>query len=362
MTSNQQEWVAGFVKWGGTSQYQYKNHNYSKCGQAKFTTMCGNNYFVNTPLGGGTMKYSVCDRQLGEETCVGVGGCPSNGCCLDYTVCPNIGQIQSQVQWSAWNNGKSGANLTTSDSVGYAVKTPEIACLYPLATFQDLQSVLQFKSSFPTNPSDPKDAYTYQILPQFCLTQTTECPENPATGVKMKNCSRFVSTNLNDPCKGYLASLVDLDSKDSGSRADQALLQYCSVYNTPDCDCINRFVNPAYQVMSVGQNVQNDACWWKPCQDVPDAPTTYLVPKALPTCQVDNVQICNNVNIVVGGNSSGLTFNPTSYTSCTLTENPYVGPGGGGTETSSSNFWSYWWILLIAVIVIVIVIILLIVL
>lgn len=354
---SKQEWVAGFVNWTGTTPFQYRNHNYSQCGSSDYENMCGNNYYVNTPLGGGTSQYSVCDRQLNIETCLGTGGCPANGCCLNYEVCPNIGQIQAQPQWSQWGNAKNGMNQTKSSSKDYTNTTPQIACLYPLSTFQTLENVLEFKNKFGTNPNDPKDAYTYQILPLFCLTQTTECPENPATGFKMSHCSRFVSDNSNDPCKGYLASLVDLDHKNGTTLADQAFTSYCTAFNTPDCDCINRFTNPAYQIMSVGQNVQNDSCWWAPCKDSVNNGSTYLVPSSLPPCNADNVLVCNNVNVVVGGNSSGLTFNPQLYTTCTLTDNPYVGPGGNPSSSSTSSLW---WIFLIAIIIIIIVILLLI--
>ena len=339
-------WVGGTKSMGtDPSPYQYKNHNYSKCGGSEIELMCGNNYYVNSQSMGQN-QYSINDKQLSTEVCMGFGGCPATGCGLNYSLCPNIGGIQAQVQWASSGNGTNGTNLSGTKST--------VACLYPLATFNDLQTVLDFKNEF---GDDPNGAYNQQILPQFCSTQTTVgCPTNPGTGQPMATCSRFVSSETNNPCGDWLRNTAQQDLNDGTNNADNALLNYCKYYNSPDCLCINRFQSSIYQVMSYGQTADADACWWIPCKDSPDAPTVYLVPRSLPPCTANTVQVCNNVAFAVGGNSSGLTFQPSAYTTCDLTPTT----NNGGDTTNTTNFANNWWILLIAIIAIIIVILLLI--
>jgi hypothetical protein len=339
-------WVAGTINIGSNpSPYKYKNHNYTQCGGSSNELMCGNNYYVNSPLISNQNQYGVNDKQTSKETCLGIGGCPVNGCGLDYSVCPNIGGIQSQVQWSSTGNGTNGKNLQGTKST--------VACLYPLATFNDLQAVLDYKNEFGEN-----DAYNQQILPQFCSTQTTiGCPLNPGTGLPMQACSQFVSKQTNNPCGDWLRNTAATDKINGTVNADNAIINYCKYYNSPDCLCINRFYSPIYQVMSYGQTGTTDSCWWLPCEDTPDNPTTYLVPSTLPPCVAGNVQICNNVNIAVGGSSTGLTFNPNLYTNCTLT--PTNNTNGGTTNNTTNTFSGVsLWVIIVAVIAIIIIIVL----
>lgn len=346
-------WVVGTINTGSSpSPYQYKNHNLTQCGASSNELMCGNNYYVNSLLYDSKLNYSVNDKQISTGECASFGGCPATGCGLDYSVCPNIGGIQAQVQWASQGNGSGGQNLKGTNST--------VACLYPLATFNDLQTVLEFRDTFGSNPQNQKDPYNYQILPQFCSTQTTiGCPTDPATNQPMTACSQYVSSDKTNPCPDWLTSIAAADLVNGTNNADQALNEYCRFYNTADCLCINRFDSPVYQIMSVGQTADVDSCWWLPCEDTPDDPSTYLVTRSLPPCIEQNVQICENVDIAVGGDSSGLSFNPQNYTDCNLTDNN----NGGNTNNNTNSFESFfssWWFLLIAVIIIIIVILLLI--
>jgi len=349
MSTTSVKWVAGLVDVGSAiSNYRYKNHNYSRCGESYSQLMCGNNYYVNSTFLGQN-EYSVNDKQTNIEACAPLGRakCPADGCGLDYSKCRNIGGVQAQVQWASVGNGDGGQNTLGTDST--------LACLYPLATFNDLETVLDFEDAFGSEPSNMKDPYTRQILPYFCLTQTTVgCPKNPATGVRMTACSRFVSEEPNNPCPAWLTNIAQQDK----STADIALSAYCKAYNTPDCLCINRFVSPVYQAMSTGQTATTDSCWWTPCQDTFGSPSAYLVNSEIQPCSTDTVQICNNVAIAVGGNSTGLTFNPQFYTTCDLT--PTNNSNQSNTTTNSGGLWSFWWIFLIMIVLIVIVVLILI--
>lgn len=338
-------WVRGRVATNkDVSNYKYRNHS-SGCGDCLETPMTGNNYYCNSSLEK-NLKYSVNDKLIAKDDYCGLfcNGCPGTGCGLNFEVCPNIGGIQSQVQWdniSQVGNTTEGGNST-------------VACLYPLASFNDLQTVLEYQNQF-----GETDDYMKVILPQFCGTQTSiGCPEDPGTGQAMRYCSRFVSKQDNNPCPDWLSDTAAADLVNGTSNADQALLNYCRNYNSPDCLCINRFNSPVYQIMSLGQSADTDACWWLPCKDSADAPSRFLVPRSLPACLTDNIQVCNDVNIAVGGSSSNLSFNPQLYTDCDMTNE--TNNGGDTNNTTNEGGFSYWWIILIVIILIVIVVLLLI--
>lgn len=356
------DWVRGEVNTGSSSTYNYTQHscNAGSCGEGSNVPLGGPTYYVNTTnsIANQPQQYVTQDSSAPHGSCLAQDDIRLQSC-VDPAACPNIGGIQSQVQWS--NNLYSHQTVTSSEDY----RNSKVACLYPLATFNELEYVQQFANSFPSQVADINSDYNQLILPNFCLSQTNSCPINPGTDQPMTACSRFVSTDADDPCPAWLARFpVASDSNNPSAVSSDGLKgSYCRANNTADCDCINRINNPVYQVMKVGNNIQNDTCWWAPCQDSVTDPAAYLVPSNLPPCDSTGIQQCNNVNIVIGGNSSNLTFDPTQYTDCQVGYNQGTPPnnGGGGGSTTTSSIWSQWWWLIILVTIVIAIIVMLIV-
>ncbi len=328
-------WVSGITAQAGESQYSYQSHCCGRCGAGQ-TQLCGPTYYLasSNPKNAPKIPYSLIDKTLSEGVCT-TSENPGHGSCVNYKLCPIIGNICPQVQYEPNN-------------------VDNLSCLYPLSTFTELSYVKDFINKFPDQETDPNSDYNQLVLPFFCQTPTTSCPEDPTTGLPMSACSRFVTTDASDPCRTLLGTVSDQE----GNAAKSA---YCAVNNTPDCLCINRFDNPIYQAMSLGESFQSDSCWWKACQDSPTDPSTYLVlSDDPPPCSAQDIQDCQSVGIVLGGNSQNLTVNENDYTDCTVNSNGSPdGPTNGGGNTLWDNWW--WLILLVtgAIIVIVILIIIL---
>lgn len=342
-------WVRGDVTQTGKSfdasgaPLVYFNHCCGLCGGNDTPGLCGQTYYVNTTNGvnpNHSKPYSKRDIILHYQMCV-TSTSLQKGSCPDYKLCPIIGGIAPQVQWSP-------ASQSTTDN------PKSVACLYPLSTFTELSYVQQFINAFPGQEKDSKSDYNQLILPSFCLTPTRACPTDPITLLPMPYCSRFVTTDTKDPCYGYLGR-VDPDD------ADLTMAKYCAIHNTPDCLCINRLSNPVYQIMAVGNSFQNDKCWWKPCQDESATPVSYLVPFNMDDCPSEDIQQCQNIGIVIGGQSTNQTINPDLYTDCKVYGNDDNG-GGSDDGGDGSDLWSKWWWLIIAAVVIIIVIVVIIIL
>jgi len=339
-------WVKGTVAQSSSSGYVYKNHCYQKCGDAAEVPPCMVSYFVNN---GTNQPYSVLEQVIDIHPNAGTDKITYTSTCPNYKLCPVIGGISPQVQLDS-------SNFQCNTMLG---KNVALACLYPLATFQDEKNVAQYVSTFGEN-SD----YNNVILPYFCSSQvkhttSQKCPLDPFTNLPMTFCSQIVS---NDRCKNWIRDqIAEGASSSQVNNANNILNNYCATYNTPDCDCLNRQQNPVYQVMATG-SIYPDTCWWTPCKDTTQ--NIYLVPtEGLEACNVDNTVYCPSINLVIGGNSQGLSFNPSSYTDCSGTIDNGGGGGGGGGGDDGSSIWSnYWWAILLVVAIIITIVVLIIIL
>lgn len=342
-------WVKGTVSQSSSSGYDYMNHCYGKCGASQNVPPCMVTYYINNT--GGNTPYSVLEKVIKINNTASSGGVEYTSTCPDYSLCPVIGGISPQVQWDS-NSANSPCNIMQG-------KGGVLACLYPLATFQDEKNVAQYVSTFGEN-SD----YNNVILPYFCSSQvksttSQKCPLDPFTNLPMTFCSQIVS---NDRCKNWIRDqIAEGASSSQVNNANNILNNYCATYNTPDCDCLNRQQNPIYQAMATG-SIYPDTCWWTPCKDTTQ--NIYLVPtEGLEACNVDNTVYCPSVNIVIGGNSQNLNFDPTNYTDCSGTIDNGGGGGGGGGGDDGSSIWSnYWWAILLVVAIIITIVVLIIIL
>lgn len=331
-------WISGQVSQSGTSTWTYRGHCYGNCGSNNDVPPCTATYYIPS-------TYSVTDHTY-DTTSNGVEDPTQWGTCIDTDLCTDIGGIKAQAQWDPSNspNGSIG-NMTNT------TYTPIVSCYYPLATFYDLQYVIEFYNKYvdpnsPDSNANNTNVYNKTILPAFCTSQTSaSCPTDPATDQPMKSCSYMVSGIAGNPCRSWL--------NNGTTDADGAMDSYCGFFNTPDCSCINRFTNPVYQAMAPGESVCEDTCWWKPCQDTQSE--TYLVPSTTPVCNCTVDQYCPSINVIIGGNSQNFTANIQNYTTCSLTNNN--NPSG-----NNGSIWSNWWwlIILITVILAIIIIIMII--
>lgn len=139
------------------------------------------------------------------------------------------------------------------------------------------------------------DFWAKEIMPRWCSKQETTCP--PGTdGKPMAQCSRFISTSDNGIyCTAWALS--------HPNEADAAKYQYCNLYNTPDCMCINRKLYKEYNAVQ-NQTPLKDPCWWKPCQMANtnlvttaqmnvDCPTT-LCQQIVNTLETKNIDVNNS--------------------------------------------------------------------
>ena len=339
-------WVKGITKQSSSSGFDYKNHCYGQCGDSVGVPPCMVSYFVNDDKG--PVPYSILEKVIDVNSHAGSDKITYTSTCPDYSLCPVIGGISPQVQWD--NNNPQCSIMNGANA--------NLACLYPLATFQDEKNVAQYVSTFGEN-----DDYNDVILPYFCSSQvkattSQQCPLDPFTDLPMTFCSQIVS---NPRCGDWIRNQLNSGDQDQADNANNLLNNYCKNFNTPDCDCINRQQNPVYQVMATG-SIYPDKCWWTPCKDTTQ--NTYLVPSVgLEECDVDNTVYCPSINLVIGGNSQNLSFSPSNYTDCSGSIDNGGGGGSGGGDDDSSSIWSkYWWAILLIVAVIITIIVIIIVL
>ena len=200
---------------------------------------------------------------------------------LDSALCPVIGQGASAITWAVSNG--------ISDQPSALVK-----CSYDLAEFKTGTDIGNFLNGNPLNPwqdqTNVTNEYNNVVMPYFCGQQVSTCPADPSTGKPMSKCSRFVST-ANDgsaaACAEWLTKGLSGASGFDSSSADATMTNYCTKYNTPDCNCVNRASDPVYKLISPTQK-GNDGCWFAPCKNA----EIYLIPSTLNTTTVYSKQPC----------------------------------------------------------------------
>ena len=276
------------------------------------------------------------------------------------TSCP---QLENSVDGSAiFPNSINWAEAPVNNQAVQSF----LICNYNLVDFNSLTNVtLYFNASCP-NGANPDPDVTLggncpngqcewnAVMENFCAIPTlipSNCPIDPATGVRMTACSNMISggpegslcqnwydfVNTNNPCT----------SEPSSGIGDRVMDTYCTNYpNNPDCGCLNRVDNKVYQAATNNNpdtSIQ-DACWWKPCQ----SKNIYLVtsdfyspPPACPST------ICTTINQNIATNGGSITEGEiTTYVSC---------PTNGGGSTST--FWQLYGHYIIALIIFIVIVI-----
>jgi hypothetical protein len=240
---------------------------------------------------------SVCpsdQRQVGVQTCGGVGNDQPLCSKINTSLCPMIGDLPPvSIKWVS-NSSFSAASSSPNLSVQYDPNNnqntyPEIECTYDTSQFKSATDVAKFnlfagtslnintQSNNANNNSTNNNTQNSNnaLMSSFCLNKVTTCPINPITNLKMASCSRFTSTeNDGNMCRDWINSQPD---------KDQILSSFCSQNATEDCGCYLRNTNEIYKKIS--SNFQNvaDNCWFKPC-----ASSAFLIPQSLS----DNKVVC----------------------------------------------------------------------
>jgi len=195
------------------------------------------------------------------------------------------------------------------------------------ATFANIR---QYLNTYGSNEfkSDNIQSLQDNLFPTLCFSPSNTCRNNSSTGIPMEKCSMiYSSSELGGLCFDWYVSQYN------GLMA-QRIDAYCNTYSTTDlqwwpdetgnvdpvytefssndCECVNRFSEPNYQLMRQSTNViYNDACWYTVC--IPDY--NQLKPEITmfdPTCPSS---ICAQIVNVVNS-SIGKDLNVNQYINC----------------------------------------------
>ena len=214
------------------------------------------------------------DWNYGHETCC-LPFCPDKALCAK----PNPEECDIGVDSHDRN---SLIKATWND------KGPNLKCVFDVDRINTLEQIKNFKEKF----GESEDYNS--VVGNYCQESSNTCIIDPQTGIKMDKCSRLKSTGKDgELCRSWFG-------KQSENVKDTLVQNYCGLYNTPDCKCVNRSQNSVYQDLKIGKNI-NDGCWFLPCSN----PQTYLTTQDVrnPKCPenfcniVYNVMSNNNVTI-----------------------------------------------------------------
>lgn len=283
------------------------------------------------------------------ECCSSNDGCPYGDWVISHTKCGKC-CVQSQPVCSVLNSalcpviGKGASSITWAvpNGIGDAASA-QVKCAYDLAQFQTGNDITNFLNGNPLNPwqdqANVNKEYNETIMPYFCGQQVSTCPIDSTTGKPMPKCSRFVST-ANDGsaavCTEWITKGLAQQSGFDSSVADATMKNYCTKYNTPDCNCINRANDPDYKLIAPTQT-GNAGCWWNACRNpsvslVPSTENSTTVYSRQPcpsSCKVDITNVASNFSVINIGQLQ-------SKINCTFIQPP-SGPTGPTGSTGPST-------------------------
>ncbi len=168
--------------------------------------------------------------------------CPEQPRCSkpDPALCPKfpVESLNGTLNTLTSNSGVKSFRFTNA---------PTIECVYDKSQFNNVNNVKQW-----INTVGKDDQYNKKIMPYFCSKESrTNCPTGDA------GCSRLIAENEEGRlCREWADQNPNL--------AKNAQIQFCQTNNRPECRCMNRLSDPAYQALKPYAPA-NDACWYKPC-------------------------------------------------------------------------------------------------
>jgi len=367
----------------------------------------GENYCSAFHCGSGTdVRFCTSgDITIAQKSCAPT--CPDQPTCsrLNPATCPTFssGAVTGSAAWTAIP-GTQSTSLQKS-----------VTCTYNTSDIiSSTANVASWNTTFGAN-----DSYNNTIMPDFCTQSSSNCPLYPTiAGAPVDStlltltptgsvapigtpasCSNFVDTGTaGQLCRAWATANPDL--------ANTAYQNYCLNSNTPDCSCVNRALNSAYESIksTLGDTVNafNDGCWYAPCA----SSGLYLIPSDINSSNDCETQVCqqlqniiNNTGTVnIGDVSENINCQfttPTNNTNdnsassnCTGINGSFVdtgscnGNGSGGTNntnntnnnntnnnntdntdgtsgsSSTSSFWSkYKWVIIGVIIVVLVIVV-----
>ncbi|NP_078745.1 Membrane (myristylated) protein [Lymphocystis disease virus 1] len=222
--------------------------------------------------------------------------CSENEFLMDYVSCckgfctsqPKCLEISEQD----CDIGNSMEGKTPLLSVARVQATNNIQCKYDLTKINTLNQVMRYTEKF--GKSDI-------LAERYCMQRTKN------------NMSRTSETD-NNWCSIWLNNA-------STTVKDLAVKNYCKKNSdSTDCQCINRYLDPAYQKLKMIKNF-SDACWYVPCSSNP----LQLKPSNLenPVCPTS---YCQSIVQVLQANNVSIK-DVSEKINCSFTAVPAVKPG-----------------------------------
>lgn len=165
----------------------------------------------------------------------------------------------------------------------------EKICEYDLDLFDSVAQGREYMNKFGRTGENVD-----RIMSQVCgmITQK-DCPINPDTGERMKECMVLRSENRDgDTCQDWAIRADPL-------LIDRMKTRWCTVNrNAEDCKCINRAFDPEYKDLK-RYFQQNDSCWYAPCSNT----GAYLTHSTKEDCTANICQVVyqlkNNNDVII---------------------------------------------------------------
>ena len=299
--------------------FPYKSYKVGKCGCKKkrqeFLQCNPGDFVVNKEKCFDGSEFLVCSKP-------------------DPNLCPELGGHKGTILPETDVISENGSNF--------------VKCVYPDAIFDSPTVIDDYEQNF------GQDEEFALLLAESCFRTTTDCPMDTLTGEKMPLCSQFVApTQAGATCRQQ--ALLPGNEKEYEDRMES----YCRRETTPDCRCIDRTTNLAYDALKTDSSL-DDGCWWRWCADS----TSFLVPpRIVQATDPDNcVKVKQDIANEINNSVSTLEC-------CQLQNNVIYAPDGFTTlpincffndavSVQKTWFQQYgWWILLIFIIFVVIVVI-----
>jgi hypothetical protein len=259
--------------------------------QAQQYTRCGH----SSCLGG--------DWRIDKKKCGSFNSEDKAICGLfNSATCPRIGATPVQA---GWLNPQANENPLGAD----------VKCTYDIGFFSSPNDITTWLNTPWNNKAEAIQQYDSILMPNYCSVQVSgnSCPIDPATGARMPQCSRFVSTKADgDQCRQWAINSRTPGNVFASGNADAAMIAYCNKYNTPDCLCLNRDQDPLYrEFTSTGSgnnvNIIGDAqCWWLNCVGKSSLKNTLVTADLSRPCQTN---VCAQFNTISQGQMSAINNN-----------------------------------------------------
>jgi len=252
----------------------------------------------------------------------------------DPNLCPTLGGQKGVILPNSEVVSEDGAKL--------------VQCVYPDAIFDSPTVIDDYRRNF------GDDQEFALLLSEACFRTTTDCPMDLLTGEKMPLCSQFVSPNQTGATCRQQALLPGNDQE-----FENRMESYCRRETTPDCRCINRTTNLAYDSLKTDTPL-DDGCWWRWCADS----SSFLVPPRI--VKATDPDKCIEVKKDI---ARDVNNNVQTLECCQLQNNIIYAPDGVTDQqincffndvVSAERTWFQqygWWILVMVIIFIVIVLI-----